>query len=81
VETSVFFEDAEEVVMVIPPGEIGVVVRESEEDEEALEEADAGGGDLDFLLPLALRLEVVIFRARRLAAWFSLRRTRSNSSL
>jgi hypothetical protein len=38
---------------------------------------EAGG--LDFLL--LLRLLVVILRARRLAAWFSSRRTRSNSSL
>lgn len=69
------------VLVTVVPGD-GVVAGEVDEvdDEDGdEEEVDAGEG-LEMLLPLP-RLGVLIFSARRLAARFSLRRTRSNSSL
>jgi hypothetical protein len=68
----------------VPRGE-GVVVGDEDDDpdddeEEEEEEVEAGEGSetKGFLPP---RRGVLSFRARRLAARFSLRRTRSNSSL
>jgi hypothetical protein len=53
---------------------------EEEDDEEEEEEVEDALGDLALLAAL-LRLGAAPFRARRLAERFSLRRTRSNSSL
>ena len=71
-----------------PPGEVGEGAGEKvDEEEEEEDEDDEAREDLeDFLarlavLALPLRRGVVSLRARRLAAWFSSRRTRSNSSL
>lgn len=82
-----------EVVAVVvrepPPGEVGEGAGENAEEEEDDEDEEEAREDLeDFLarlaalaLALPLRRGVVSLRARRLAAWFSSRRTRSNSSL
>ncbi len=70
-----------------PPGEVGEGPGEKVDEEEEDDEDDEAREDLeDFLarlavLALPLRRGVVSLRARRLAAWFSSRRTRSNSSL